>query len=313
MIAVSLLVSLPVVSACVHSAIYTSRAEANYPAQGTLVAVNGANTHVIEQGLSGSPVLMIHGASANSQEFTHTLAPLLNEDFHVLMADRPGHGYSQRPRSSEELATQAAQMAGVLDARANGQKAIVVGHSFGGAVALRLALDRPDLVQALVLLAPVTHDWGGGGEAWYNKYAAHPVFGGPLTQLIPVLGPGRLSAGINGVFHPDPAPEGYLEDASVPLLFRPRTFRANAKDVTNLRAELAAQQIRYGELSMPVTVYNGHRDTVIKPALHVGKLRHQVPQLEVVDLPNGGHMPHHIHSEAIADTIRALAMVPAAE
>ncbi|MEO0882932.1 MAG: alpha/beta hydrolase [Pseudomonadota bacterium] len=313
MLTASLLVSLPVLSACVHSAIYTSRAEANYPAAGRLIDVNGAKTHVIEQGGMGAPILMIHGASANAQEFTHTLAPLLEDEFRVLMADRPGHGYSKRPKDSDELATQAAQMAGVLDARADGQKAVIVGHSFGGAVALRLALDRPDLVEALVLLAPVTHDWGGGGEAWYNKYAANPVLGGPLTQLIPIIGPGRLSTGINGVFHPEQAPDGYLEAASVPLLFRPKTFRANAKDVTNLRAELAAQQVRYGELSMPVTVYNGHRDTVIKPALHVGKLKQQVPQLDVVDLPQGGHMPHHIHSEAIADTIRSLAMVTAAE
>ncbi|MEM7661116.1 MAG: alpha/beta hydrolase [Pseudomonadota bacterium] len=313
MLAASLLVSLPVLSACVHSAIYTSRAEANYPAEGRLIEVNGAKTHVIEQGDAGTPVLMIHGASANAQEFTHTLAPLLQDEFRILMADRPGHGYSGRPRNSNELGTQAAQMAGVLEAKAGEEKAIVVGHSFGGAVALRLALDRPDLVEGLVLLAPVTHDWGGGGEAWYNKYAANPVFGGPLTQLIPIIGPGRLAAGINGVFHPEAAPDGYLEDASVPLLFRPKTFRANAKDVTNLRTELAAQQVRYGELKMPVTVYNGHRDTVIKPALHVGKLKHQVPQLQVVDLPGGGHMPHHIHSEAIADTIRGLAMVDAAE
>ncbi|MEM9669978.1 MAG: alpha/beta hydrolase [Pseudomonadota bacterium] len=313
MLSAALLVSLPVLSACVHSAIYTSRAEANYPATGNLIDVNGTKTHVIESGKMGAPVLMIHGASANAQEFTHTLAPLLEDEFRVLMADRPGHGYSGRPRASDELATQAAQMAGILEARAGGEKAVVVGHSFGGAVALRLALDRPDLVEALVLLAPVTHDWGGGGEAWYNKYAAHPVFGAPLTQLIPIIGPGRLSSGINGVFHPEAAPPEYLEKASVPLLFRPRTFRANAKDVTNLRGELAAQQVRYDELKMPVTVYNGHRDTVIKPALHVGKLQHQVPHLEVVDLPGGGHMPHHIHSEAIAGTIRTLAMVDTAE
>jgi len=313
MMVAALLVSLPVLSACVHSAIYTSRAEANYPAAGTLIDVNGIKTHVIETGDKGTPVLMIHGASANAQEFTHTLAPLLQDDFRILMADRPGHGYSRRPNGSNQLATQAAQMAGVIEARTGGEKAIVVGHSFGGAVALRVALDRPDLVEALVLLAPVTHDWGGGGEAWYNKYAANPVFGGPMSQLVPIIGPGRLAGGINGVFHPEPAPDNYLEASGVPLLFRPRTFRANAKDVTNLRSELAAQQVRYDELKMPVTVYNGHRDTVIKPALHVGKLRTQVPQLEVVDLPEGGHMPHHIHSEAIAGTIRTLAMADAAE
>ena len=202
MLGVSALLALSGLGACVHSALYTSRVETRYPASGQFVPVNGADVHVLAQGASGPPVLMIHGASANAREFDWTLAPRLSGDHRVFMADRPGHGHSDRPEHAHELGVQAAQMAGVLEALSPGERAVIVGHSFGGAVALRLALDRPDLVKGLVLLAPVSHDWGGGGEAWYNKYAATPVTGPLFSQLVPIVGPAQVEAGISNVFDP---------------------------------------------------------------------------------------------------------------
>lgn len=306
---IALAILLPGLSACVHSAIYTSRVEKRFPPSGQFVDKEGKDIHVISRGDSGPVILMIHGASANAEEFTKTLAPRLEADHRVLIADRPGHGYSDRPSKSRTLGVQAAQMASVLEALAPGEKAIIVGHSFGGGVALRLALDRPDLVEGLVLLAPVSHDWGTDAQAWYTKVAARPVLGPVFSQLVPIVGPKQLEEGIVGVFHPEPAPETYLEDSAATLLFRPSEFRANALDVANLRPELAAQQGRYGELKMPITLYSGLRDTVIKPELHAGKLKLQVPQLNIVELPNGGHMPHHAHGASIAETIRSLSIV----
>jgi len=142
----SLVVVLPALAACVSSAVYTSRVEKRFPPIGQIVDNNGKGVHVIEQGITTGPVvLMIHGASANAREFTGTLAPQLKDTHRILMADRPGHGYSGRPADARTLGVQAAQMAFALEALAPGEKATIVGHSFGGAVALRLALDRPDL------------------------------------------------------------------------------------------------------------------------------------------------------------------------
>jgi len=301
-----LLVLAPFLSACLYSAIYSARAEDAHPANGIFLELNDAKTHVIRRGQEGPVVLMIHGASANAQEFTETLTPRLGGTHRVLMPDRPGHGYSVRPKNGSTLEVQAQQMAGVLEALAPGEKAIVVGHSFGGAVALRLALDRPDLVSALVLAAPVTHDWGTDSHAWFTSAAANPVFGGAFSQFVPIMGPRQARAGIEGVFSPEAAPKDYFENSAIKLLFRPSHFRANASDVFNLRLELAAQQSRYGDLKMPITVYTGVLDSVLKPPLHVGRLTGQVPQLERVDYPDGGHMPHHLHGDDIAEKIREL-------
>lgn len=293
--------------ACVTSMAYTSRVEQAYPANGTLVPVDGRDVHVLKQGAAGPVVLMIHGASANAREFTWTLAPRLDTQMRILMADRPGHGHSARFDGAEQLGLQARQMAGVLDALAAGEKAVVVGHSFGGAVALRLALDRPDLVSGLVLLAPVTHDWGAGGTTWYNNLAAPPLIGRAFSQLLPLVGPTQVRAGIGSVFRPAPAPEGYFENSAIGLLFRPANFRANARDVKFLQDELGAQSARYPELKVPIIVFSGSQDTVLSPKLHVGELKKQVT-VELVALPHEGHMPHHGEGEAVAEAIRRLAL-----
>jgi len=295
--------------ACVSSLAYTSKVEAAYPAEGQRIDVDGHGVHVMTRGPETAPVvLMIHGASANAREFTGTLAPRLEMDLRVLMADRPGHGYSDRFTGAESLAAQAGQMAGVLEQMAPGQKATIVGHSFGGAVALRLALDRPDLVSGLVLLAPVTHDWGDaeGGTAWYNSVAATPVIGPVFSQLAPIAGPAQMQNGISGVFAPAPTPPGYFENSGVGLFLRPPNFRANARDMTELKQQLADQSLRYEELAVPITVFSGSKDTVVSPKLHTARLKKQVP-LELVILPDEGHMPHHGEGGAVAGAIRRLA------
>lgn len=295
--------------ACVTSMAYTSKVEAAHPAEGHQLDVNGHNVHVLTRGPENAPVvLMIHGASANAREFTWTLSPRLETDVRVLMADRPGHGYSERFDGADTLAAQARQMAGVLEQLAPGRKAVIAGHSFGGAVALRLALDRPDLVSSLVLLAPVTHDWGesNGGTAWYNSVAATPLVGQAFSQLVPIVGPTQVKGGISSVFAPAPAPHGYFENSGLGLLLRPSNFRANAQDMTRLKKELAEQSVRYGELAMPITVFSGSQDRVLSPKLHTARLKKQVP-LELVILPDEGHMPHHGEGSAVAGAIRRLA------
>jgi len=301
------ILGLAALAARANSALYANRISKQHPPVGERVSVNGADVHVLKQGEDGPVVLMIHGASANAREFTWTLAPRLADTHRVLMMDRPGHGHSERLEDAEQLGVQAAQAAGVLEALAPGEKAVIVGHSFGGAVSLRLALDHPDLVAGLVLLAPVSHDWGGGGQAWYNAYASHPVIGPAFTQLVPIVGPSQVRAGVTNVFSPKPAPDGYFEKSGIGLLFRPSNFTANAKDVNALRGELAAQQARYEAIEVSTVVFSGALDTVISPQLHVGRLKHQIDGLELVKLADGGHMPHHAFGDDVAAAIRRLA------
>ncbi len=289
------------------SCMYTRKVEARYPPIGEFVTVDGAAQHFVQKG-EGKPVLMIHGASANAREYLITLTPhLSDEPLSLFMADRTGHGYSERVEDGKALAVQAATLAKAVEARAS-EPMVVVGHSFGGAVALRFALDYPDRVKALVLIAPVTHDWGDGGVTWYNQIAALPAIGHVFSQFAPLVGPDTARGSLKSLFSPAPPPEGYADRMGVDLLFRPPVFRNNARDMIDLKAQLAVQEKRYSELEIPIVVFSGSYDTVLKPKLHAAKLRRDVPEKVVlVKLDDEGHMPHHGKAELIAHTISRLA------
>src|SRR5262249_20597449 len=130
--------------------------EANLPPCGKFIDVDGVRLHYVDKG-RGPVLLLIHGLSGQVLNFTHSLLGRLGHDFRVVILDRPGSGYSLRP--DEALAPLAAQ-ARIISrfCQALGlERPVVVGHSLGGAVALALALDHPDQVGALALIAPVTH------------------------------------------------------------------------------------------------------------------------------------------------------------
>lgn len=294
-------------TACVTSQMYKTRTETKYPAIGQFVSPGDKPQHVIIEG-EGVPVLMIHGASANAREYLISLAPELEDkDLKLLMADRTGHGYSARLNEGSDLGQQAKAMAGIL-AEHSDEPAIIVGHSFGGAVALRLALDYPEQVRAIVLLSPATHDWGDGGVAWYNSLAAMPLIGPVFSQVAPLMGPSAARSSLEGLFSPASPPPGYADRMGVDLLFRPATFRHNALDMTRLKPQLAEQQKRYPGLSVPVIVFSGSYDTVLKPKLHAARLRRDAPdKVILVRMDDEGHMPHHGKAGLIARTIQRLA------
>ena len=285
------------------STAYTHRVEAKFPAKGELINVNGAKVHVLSAGNTGTPILMIHGAGANAREFEIKLAPRLSDKYRVFMVDRPGHGYSERVVDAHELGVQAAQMASTLDGLVPGEKAIIVGHSFGAPVSLRLAMERPDLVKAVVLLAPVAHDWGPGKVAWYNYYATIPVVGYAFSQLMPLFGPSQARSGLGQTFAPALVPEGYYEDAAIDLMFRPASFRANAQDLVSFRSELIGQQSRYDILKMPVIVISGTADKSINSSFQNNQLKQKIQNIEIIEFENEGHVPHYRRADEVVRII----------
>jgi pimeloyl-ACP methyl ester carboxylesterase len=116
-----------------------------------VIEVNGAPLACAERG-SGSPVLFIHGTGSNSGTFEPVLEHIPGT-VRAITYDRRGYGSSEGPpaRRLGEHAQDAAALLEALDAR----PATVVGSSSGGVLALRLAVARPDLVSALVLMEPV--------------------------------------------------------------------------------------------------------------------------------------------------------------
>lgn len=116
------------------------------------VFARGLRFNVVRMGRGDPVVVFVHGLPLdNHSSFFMTLAPDVSKHARVVLYDLRGHGRSEQPSSGYSGADMAADLAAIVDALGE-PRVIVVGHSFGGYVALRYAADHPERVQGLVLL-----------------------------------------------------------------------------------------------------------------------------------------------------------------
>jgi pimeloyl-ACP methyl ester carboxylesterase len=288
------------------------RIEAAHPAAGRFVAVEDGRLHVLELGPSSGreeqlPIVLVHGASGNLNDLRLALGERLARNRRVVLVDRPGHGWSDRPGGGADAspARQAALIMEALD-RMGVERFVLLGHSLGGAVASAIALAWPGRLAGLVLLAPVTHPWEGGLD-WYNVILSTPVIGRLFAHTIAVpLSFLLLDGSVTSVFAPQPAPADYVRRAAIRLLLRPAQFVANAQDIAALKAFVAAQAPRYREIGIPTVVVTGSDDGTVAPHIHARAFVAAVPHARLVMLSGVGHMPHHASTDRVVAAVEQL-------
>ena len=265
----------------------THAAEKALPPFGEFAEINGTRTHYVDRG-EGIPIVLIHGANGALQDFTATIFDRLAATNRVVAIDRPGHGYSERPKGLVTLEQQAAMLHELLG-RLGVERPVVVGFSFGATVALAYALDYPENTGAVVTLAGAAYEWPGAID-WKWKIPTWPVIGGLLADNLPQIA-GRLirGAAIRGAFSPDPVATTY-DNAPYGLMLRPVSFRANAADIRNLKSLLRAQSPRYPSLSVPLVIITGDGDSVVSNRIHSMQLHADVPQSELTLIRGAGHL-----------------------
>ena len=126
------------------------------PEIGASIEAGGIRTNYLEAG-TGAPVLLVHGSGPGVSAYANwrLTIPDLATRFRVVAPDMAGFGFSERPEDARyDLDRWVGQAVGLLDALGL-DRASVVGNSFGGAVALRLAATHPDRVDRLVLMGSV--------------------------------------------------------------------------------------------------------------------------------------------------------------
>jgi pimeloyl-ACP methyl ester carboxylesterase len=225
----------------------------------------------------------------------------------VILFDRPGLGWSSRP-PGDAYASPARQAELVAEAltQIGVKRAIVVGHSWGGALATAYALAFPARTKGLVLLSAVTHPWPAHPD-WYNNLASlrgiGPLF---LRTLVYPLGSYLMDSASRSVFVPQPMPENYARRAAIRLVLRPQTFLANARDLVLLKSFIEAQVPSYADLRLPTIIITGDCDTMVPPKINACALAATLPRAKLVFLRGVGHMPHHAAPDAVAAAIDEL-------
>jgi pimeloyl-ACP methyl ester carboxylesterase len=272
------------------SARMTRRIEAAVPIDGRFVEVDGERFHYVEEG-KGPPLVMIHGLMGSSRNLTYALSAPLREQFRVISVDRPGSGYSTRHAgTAADLPGQARQIAGFIKALGL-ERPLVLGHSLGGAIALALALDHPQAVGGLVLVAPLSHPQRmlplvflslAVRPAWLRRWLSH-------TLTVPI---GLLTQGsaVKGVFAPDPAPEDFATRGGGMLGMRPANFYAASTEINRVNDHLPGMVKRYPQLRLPIGLIYGARDQVLDFRKHGQALADKVPGLKLQLVEGRGHM-----------------------
>ena len=287
-----------------------ARTEARFPPQGSFVTVGGRDVHVVVKG-EGPDLVLIHGAGGNARDFTFRFMDRLTDRYRVFAVDRPGLGFSDplqpigafggRAATPREQARQLADAVVQLGA----ERPLVLGHSYGAAVAMAWALERE--VSGLVIVSGATMPWPGPLRLYYR------IFGSPLGGAIgaPLVsafwGPDRLDGSVAGVFAPRPMPRGYVQGAGVALATRSGHFRASARQVRALRPELVEQSEDYALISVPVELIHGVEDDTVWADVHAVPLSRILPDANLTLLDGEGHAPHHTAPEAVVEAIDSVA------
>lgn len=278
-------------------------AEVAYPASGQFVTVDGKRLHYEMKG-QGPDLVMIHGASGSLRDLTFSLRDQLTDRYRVTMVDRPGLGHSDALDETSLLAQARFIKAGV--AQLGVKDPIVLGQSYGGAVALAWALDGGP--RGLVLVASPSMPWPGKLDIWY-RVNSNPVGRALAIPLASAFVPDSyVRSAIDAVFAPDPVPPGYDDFLGTALTLRRETLAANVAQVNALRAELVTMEPRYPTLTLPVELIHGTADTIVPLQIHSEPLSHLLPNATLTVIPGAGHMPHHARADLVIAAIDRAAL-----
>jgi len=275
---------------------------------GAQYEVDGAQIHVVVMG-QGPDLVLLHGASGNLRDFTFDLAKRLKDRYRVLLVDRPGLGHStQTPnfrkiwgRAGESPRQQARLLRKALD-QVGLTTPLVLGHSFGGAVAMAWALEHQDTA-GVVLVAGVSHPWPGKLH-WQYPLKGSLLGGALLVPLLSAFVPqAYVCRVIASIFAPQPAPKGYVRHVGPDLTLRRAALRANGRQVNGLRPHVVEMATRYPDLTLPIEAVHGEADMIVPNAIHSDPLSRRVQSARLTVLPGVGHMPQHSHPEVVVAAI----------
>lgn len=286
--------------------------ERRNPPIGEFADIDGARIHYVHVPAPAHadlpPIIFIHGASANLKDQMLPLRPLLEGHAEMLFFDRPGFGWSGRgPGNNENPSAQANTIAALMD-RLGIKQAIIVGHSFGGAVTSAFGLEHPDKTLGLVFLSPASHPWPGGATSWYYDLTTIPVIGWLFSETLTYpAGTLQMTDATTCVFSPNKVPDNYVAGASIPMVLRPSAFRANATDVAGLYRYALGTAPHYHEIKAPTVVISGDRDKVVYAHIHSVGLVRDIAGAELVWVHNLGHKPDWIAPDLVVGAIEKVA------
>jgi pimeloyl-ACP methyl ester carboxylesterase len=285
-----IVLALPGVALALYAAWTARQVEKRLPPCGRFIEVDGARIHYVDEG-SGPPIVLIHGLGGQMHNFTHSLLDRLKRDHRVIIIDRPGSGYSTRPRrGSASLAAQAHTIAHFIDALGL-KRPLVVGHSLGGAIALVLGLDHPEKVGGLALLAPATQPAKAVPPLFRGLYVKSPFMRRLVAWTLAIpMSIRHRDLVLGTVFGAGAVPPDFAIKGGGLLTLRPRSYIAASSDFIAAIEDLKHMPARYQNLTVPVGILFGTGDLLLDHTVHGQGLASSLPGAHLELIEDGGHM-----------------------
>ncbi|OJF69719.1 alpha/beta hydrolase [Alteromonas sp. V450] len=263
----------------------------NFNAKGKLTPVSGGRVHWTVQGNGNGPSLIcIHGLLGNSDNF-YALTKHLEKTYTVYCVDRPGSGFSRRaPETSASFETQSAMLLEWMS-KEGIDSAFLVGHSMGGGVALRMAIDAPNKIKSVSLLCPLTTPLKKGAGPLSMLYIPNEIVRNVLSKTI--ASPLRVKVGkkqTREIFSPEPVPPSFAIAGGGLLGIHSRSFYEGSKDTVSAQGSLFRQEKRYSEIRCPVGILYGEKDRILDPTQHSSAVTSKIPHAKSKLINNAGHM-----------------------
>lgn len=277
-----------------------------HPPHGRFMQIDGVRLHYLESGF-GVPVVLLHGLGSMVEDFE--LSGVLEKAgnaHHVIAFDRPGYGYSTRPRrvawtplAQARLIRAALDKLGIADS-------IIVGHSWGSLVALAYALEFPAQTRGVVLASGYYFPTARP-DALLLVPPAIPVLGMLLRHtLSPVVARLLWPAWLRILFSPLPVP-GYFARFPTWRALQPEQLRTVGQESAMLLPAVLAMRRRYSELKPRAVILAGADDRYVDAKSHSERLHGLLPTSTYRPVAGAGHMVHHADPQTIVQAIEELA------
>jgi pimeloyl-ACP methyl ester carboxylesterase len=278
------------------------QAEKQNPPLGQFVDVNGMRLHYFERG-HGEPLVLLHGNGSMIQDFAASgLIDMAAEKYRVIVFDRPGYGYSERPRGTAWTPRAQADLLHRALQRVNVSRAIVLGHSWGASVAVTLALTHPDIVSGLVLASGYYYP-SARADVVVLSAPAVPLLGDIMRYTVSPLA-GRLLWPLimRRIFGPASVPAKFARFPKE-MALRPSSLRTSAAESFLMIPDAFAYRATYADLRMPVVIIAGENDRLVETNKQSRRLHREVQQSAFRCVRGMGHMVHQTATAAVMSAI----------
>ena len=301
-----LLATTALAGAAIFNRQMAKTAERKHPPEGQFLTVDGVRLHYVDSGGDKSPVVLLHGNGTMIADMAISgLLERVSRQHRTIAFDRPGFGYSSRPRDKDWTPSDQASLLCKAFARLGIEKPLVVAHSWGTLVALALALDE-DAVSGLVLISGYFYPTARMDVALLSPPFV-PLLGDIMRYTVsPLLGRALAPLMMSKSFAPSTVTEDFRSRFPLDLALRPSQLRASAEETASMTSAAAAFQSHYRSLQLPAFIIAGAGDRIVNVDQQSRRLARDLPGSALWVLPGLGHMLHHSVPDQVMEAIEML-------